>query len=123
MVPWGDVIVNAPKIANGAMKLWSTVARKSGTADSTGANMHTAAPADAQSLDVLKAQLAASEARISELHSQMLESTELIKALADQSALLIKRIEMNRIRVLWLSVVVVILMVMMTTILYITITG
>jgi len=37
------------------------------------------------------------------LHEQMLASSELIKALADQNAQLIHRIETNRVRVLWLS--------------------
>lgn len=28
MVPWGDVIENAPKVAQGAKKLWSSVGKK-----------------------------------------------------------------------------------------------
>jgi hypothetical protein len=43
------------------------------------------------------------EAAVSDLQSQMLESSELIKALADQNAQLIQRIEANRVRTLWLS--------------------
>jgi len=39
------------------------------------------------------------------LHSQMLASSELIKALAEQNAQLIQRIENNRVRLLWLSAV------------------
>ena len=37
------------------------------------------------------------------MHEQMLAPSELIKALADQNARLIRRIETNRVRVLWLS--------------------
>ena len=47
------------------------------------------------------------EAVFSDLHNQMLASSELIKALADQNAQLIKRIEVNRVRVLWLAAAIV----------------
>ena len=66
---------------------------------------------EAQSLATLQAQLAAAEAKLSELHEQMLVSSELIKALADQNTQLIKRIEVNRIRVLWLAGLMLVLTV------------
>ena len=28
MVPWGEVIKNAPKVADGAVKLWNSVSKK-----------------------------------------------------------------------------------------------
>ena len=43
------------------------------------------------------------------MHNQMLESSELIKALADQNAQLIKRVEINRVRVLWLAAATIVL--------------
>ena len=46
------------------------------------------------------------ETAITDLHAQMLASSELIKALADQNAQLIKRIEFNRVRWLWLAAAV-----------------
>ena len=46
------------------------------------------------------------EAAVADLHSQMLASSELIRELADQNAQLIQRIEINRVRVLWLGSVV-----------------
>jgi len=109
MVPWGDVISNAPKIADGAKKLWSTVAKKPAAADLPGANAQRALSPEAQSIATLQAQLAAAAAEVSDLHNQMLESSELIKALADQNTQLIKRVEVGRIRLLWLAGAVAVL--------------
>ena len=85
MVPWGDVISNAPKVAEGAKKLWKSVGKK---------------PPSTQ---------AAADAALAELHEQMLASSELIKALAEQNAQLVQRVEAHRIRVRWLSVATLVL--------------
>ena len=111
MVPWGDVIVNAPKIADGAVKLWSTVAKKQAATVSPATNTQPALSSEAQSIVILQAKLATAEAQISELHNQMLKSSELIKALAEQNTQLIKRVELNRVRVLWLVSIVAVLVV------------
>ena len=105
-VPWTDVISNAPKVADGAKKLWKTVGKK------TAAPGTAAATTETPTLATQAARIAALETRSAELHNQMLASSELINALAEQNAQLIKRIEANRVRVLWLSVVVVGLVVM-----------
>ena len=109
MVPWGDVINKAPEIADGAKKLWKAVAKKQPASELPTTSPQPALSPEAQSLVILQAQLAAAKAEISDLHNQMLESSELIKALADQNTQLIKRLEVNRIRVLWLAGAVVIL--------------
>lgn len=111
MVPWGDVISNAPKIADGAVKLWRSVVRKPPAAESPPSSTQPALTTEAQSLSLLRAQLNAAEAEISDLHNQMLESSDLIKSLAEQNTQLIKRIEVNRIRVQWLAWSMVILTV------------
>jgi hypothetical protein len=109
MVPWGDVISKAPEIADGAKKLWRTVARKPSVSEVPTVIPQPALSPEAQSLALLQTQLAAAEAELSDLHTQMLESSELIKALADQNAQMIKRLEVNRIRVLWLAGLVAVL--------------
>ena len=96
MVPWSEVISNAPKVAEGAKKLWTAVSRKSRTTESTAESTQPALSPEAQSIAMLQAQLA-------DLQHQMLASSELIKALADQNTQLIRRIEDNRIRSLWLA--------------------
>lgn len=109
MVPWGDVISNAPKVTDGAKKLWSAVAKKPPAAKLPTASAQPTLSPEAQSIALLQAQLAAAEAQVSDLHNQMLASSELIKALADQNTQLIKLFEVNRIRVLWLAGVMVVL--------------
>src|SRR5512143_1837572 len=111
LVPWSDVIRNAPKVAEGAKKLWDTVSRKQPALEASAASARPALSPEAQAIALLQAQLAAAEAEISDLHHQMLESTELINALAEQNTQLIRRVEVNRIRVLWLAGITVVLAV------------
>ncbi|MGA7178496.1 MAG: hypothetical protein WBX11_02765 [Thiobacillaceae bacterium] len=102
-VPWGDVISNAPMVADGAKKLWKAVAKRSPSAGMPHPGAQPAISSEAQAIAALQAQIAGIEAAASDLHNQMLASSELIKALADQNTQLIRRIEVNRIRVLWLA--------------------
>lgn len=102
-VPWTDVIKNAPKVADGAKKLWSTVSKKSPAQNTTGDRAEGAHANSAESIALLQARLKAMEIAVSELHNQMLASSELIKTLAEQNAQLIRRIEENRNRLVWLA--------------------
>lgn len=101
-VPWGEVVRNAPEIAENAKKLWGTVARKSPKQELEVRNVFTS---EDQELNWLKERLITIEATYSELHNQMLTTSELIKALADQNTQLIKSIELNRIRILRLAAI------------------
>ena len=109
LVPWSDVIRNAPKVAEGAKKLWHTVSRKPPALEVPAASAQPARSPEAQAIALLQTRLAAAEAAIADLHHQMLESTELIKALAEQNTQLVRRVEANRIRVVWLAGVTVVL--------------
>jgi hypothetical protein len=112
MVPWSDVISNAPKVADGAKKLWSTVAKKTGVAGESAPAEATATPQDlpaAELLALLQEQLARQEASLSDLHQQLLSSTALIQTLAEQNAQLVQRVEANRVRVRWLTLAVALL--------------
>lgn len=110
-VPWADVIANAPRIAEGARKLWGAVSRTPSTRGLDAENAGPSGSPDAQTGAILQARLAAMEMATAELHSQMLASSELIKTLADQNTELVKRIEANRIRLLWLAGVTVVVAV------------
>ena len=112
MVPWSDVISNAPKVADGAKKLWSTVAKKTGVAGESAQAEAPASPQDlpaAELLALLQEQLARQEASLSDLHQQLLSSTALIQTLAEQNAQLVQRVEANRVRVRWLTLAVALL--------------
>jgi hypothetical protein len=101
-VPWGEVVSNAPAIAEGAKKLWNKVGGKTPARVANAEPAAASTPGDADTLRLL-ARLDALEAKSNELHAQLLASTELIKALADQNTELIRRVETNRQRLLWLS--------------------
>jgi hypothetical protein len=110
-VPWSTVIGNAPVIADGARKLWKAVARKPEPPQSAAASEPVATDPDARAVEALRAQLAAVGSASSRLEEQMLASSELIKALAEQNTLLIERVEANRVRTLWLARAVAVLSV------------
>ena len=110
LLPWTDIIRNAPLVADGAKKLWSAVAKKSSTPEQAANENSQPAPSlEGLTLASLHMQLSALEAQVADLHTQMLASSELIKALAEQNAQLIKHVEANRIRVLWLTAATVVL--------------
>jgi hypothetical protein len=98
-VPWTDVIKNAPKVAEGARKLWNSVGKKpAATAD---AAVAVTANGDVAETAALRSRLSAMEASLADLQAQMVASSELIKALADQNAQLVAHVASNRRRWLW----------------------
>ena len=101
-VPWSDVIGNAPKLAEGAKNLWSKAAGTTPPPAAADTNPAPAATPDAEVIAALQARVKALEQSASELHGQMLASSEMVKALADQNALLVERIEAHRVRIRWL---------------------
>lgn len=107
LVPWTDVIKNAPKAADGAKKLWQSVRKKppSSAQDTTTRSL----PSDIQT--PLQTRMAALEQDLADLHAQMLESSALIQTLAEQNTQLVQRAEGMRVRVKVLGVVVVLLVV------------
>ena len=101
-VPWGQVIDAAPKVADGATRLWNSVTRRKaddsaedrivGAAVAVGAQAETAT-------SVLQGQVTSLQTAVDQLKDEMESASELIKALADQNAALIMKIELNRKRV------------------------
>ena len=91
-IPWGQVIDNAPKIAEGAGKLWNAVSKRGKATQKTPA---TAPGTEVSALpqDVRMSEL---EGQVAQLQEQMQASSELIQALANQNAQLILEIEQSR---------------------------
>ena len=102
-VPWTDVVRNAPKVADGAKKLWNAIGKQSPVMERDASTENPAALPEDQAIIKLQMHLATVEAATADLHEQMLASSELIKVLADQNTQLVQRIEANRVRVLWLT--------------------
>lgn len=104
-VPWGEVIRNAPKVAEGARTLWNKAA---GPAKPVPPGPAPAAP---PTLAQLQDRLQASEAALAEVQAQMQSATQLIKELADQNTQLVRVIETQRRQLRWLAGVAVLLIV------------
>ncbi len=97
-IPWGQVVDNAPKVADAAAKLWRAVINRrkqdsiqSGQSDAS-TDEH---PSDGNSME---ARVLALEDGVKCLQDQMQASSELIKALAEQNAKLVQRVEELRAR-------------------------
>ena len=103
-VPWTEVVNSAPKIADGARRLWNAVGKKSSPAGkSADADAAATLPAEAQTLAALESRIARVEGVGADLQQQMRASSELIKALADQNSRLIESVGNLRRRVIWLA--------------------
>jgi hypothetical protein len=102
-IPWTDVISTAPVVMDGAKKLWHSVGKKPVTVQLAPVTSP-ASPREAPAIAALQARIAALEAGAADLHGQMVASSELIKALAEQNTQLIRRIETSRVRLLWLAI-------------------
>ncbi len=100
-IPWGQVVDNAPKVADGAARLWKTVRRKNADAPTEASPQVDAHQTQA---DVLERRLAAMEAQVLSLEEQLGSSAELIKALAEQNTQLVRKIEQNSARLFRLAV-------------------
>ena len=101
-VPWAGVISTAPLVADGAKQLWKAVSRKPPVPEPVAERAHSPHTPGSDSMETLSARVESLETHVNNLHTQMLKSSELIKVLADQNALLINRIDATRLRVLWL---------------------
>jgi len=98
VVPWGEVISNAPKVAEGARKLWGSVAKKPAPPPESAGAANLQPLHDDGSSEALRARVTALETATAELHGQMLTSSELLGALAEQNAQLVKGIEAHGAR-------------------------
>lgn len=100
-VPWGQVIDAAPKVAEGATKLWGAVTRRrkndADLAPQAGAGATGGDVAD-DSLQRLRADVRVLQASVGDLREELLSATGLIKQLADQNTVLVQRVELHRRR-------------------------
>jgi uncharacterized coiled-coil protein SlyX len=106
-VPWGEVIRNAPKVAEGARALWKKAAGQAAPEANSQASASSAV--ETPTLAQLQTALQAQEAALADLQAQMRAATQLIRDLADQNAELVRAVETQRRRLRWLVVVLVVL--------------
>lgn len=104
LVPWGEVIRNAPKVAEGAKDLWGKVSgRPAAPPPPVDDKVQGQLQAEAHAIAKLRSELQATGTAVAELQAQMLAATELINDLADQNAQLVQGVETLRRRLLWLA--------------------
>jgi hypothetical protein len=102
-VPWTEVVKNAPKVAEGAKKLWGAVTRKPSAEASTKPGAVTVSSSEQLSNAALAERITELETAADNLQTQMIASSELIKALADQNTQLIRRMDALHKRTRWLA--------------------
>lgn len=112
-IPWREVIVNAPKVADEAKKLWTNL-NDPDAKNKPAARQAAKKPMyenDGYAVDPMTHKIASLEHSVADLHQQMVESSMLIKALADQNEQLVKHIEINRSRLKLMLIVLIVFMI------------
>ena len=108
-VPWSDVIRHAPKVAEGARKLWDRARGKPAAVEVVEVPTTPAVSAEQQALAALEARTAALQTAVLDLQSQMAESATLIKELADLNEQLIQRVQAQGRSLRWMSATLAVL--------------
>lgn len=103
-IPWGQVVENAPKVAEGAARLWRTVTNFRTSTVPAQQIDGSASVAVLSEAEILRSQIQELGGTVKNLQEQMQASSELIKALAEQNTQLVNRIELNRVRLLRVSI-------------------
>ncbi len=99
-IPWGQVLEAAPKVADAAVRLWNTITNKNKRDPSEDKELIASPDPGVSELQALTQRLNALEDRVNTLQDQIQDSTEIIKVLAQQNALLVQRVDLNRIRLI-----------------------
>lgn len=114
LIPWPEVIKAAPAIAKKASELLGGFNnRKSGgTASGPSGSPESAKQISTTALELkvvkLETRIGDIKREVDSLDEKMMESSQLIKELADQNAQLITRVDQNRKQIFWLGVAVVV---------------
>lgn len=96
LVPWADVVSNAPLVVEGARKLWKVVGKNKVPSTADSAEIEHEHTPDEQGIAAVKLRVSSLEAEVADLQREMVSSAELIKALADQNSQLIKAVGLQR---------------------------
>lgn len=120
IIPWGEVLESAPHIVKAAKHLFSAT-----KADARGfAETPDSSAGDGLSgVDKLDKRIRLLETRIVELSDEQKSSTELIKSLAEQNALIVEAVEVFRVRVKILLVACISLVVVLAGLVFWLMTG
>ena len=102
-IPWGTVIDAAPRIAEGAGRLWEAARNLRRTKPPGDEGPGTPGDAPASEAERLQGRVAELEATVLAMREQLQASAQVVKELADQNALLVQRIEVARQRLVLMA--------------------
>lgn len=108
VVPWIEVIRKAPEIADGARKFWHAV---SGKQEYHQPKAYDVPYSELDNVNDREARIQSLEMQLAKLQTQMVESSKLLKTLADQHEQLVANLEDSRRRVGRLSRMTMVLVV------------
>jgi hypothetical protein len=100
-IPWAQVVENAPKVAEAAGRLWDTVTRRNAE---TTEKLEAESQRPASEAELLKRRVDSLEEALKTLQDEMQASSQLIKQLAEQNTVLVQRIELNRLKLMRLTI-------------------
>ena len=109
-IPWGQVVESAPKIAQGAGRLWENVKNR-GAEPAAPTSTGTTEPTT--DLQLLQSRTQALESQVQALHDEMRSSALLVKQLAEQNEQLVERmqaLQQRQRRLVWLGGLAVLLL-------------
>jgi len=101
IIPWTDVIAAAPTVARTARGLWRSISKTGPAEGVEGTN----AAAAAANPPTMEEEVRSLRAELAETRAQLLASSEVLRALADQDEKLVAAIEVLRVRTRVLSIV------------------
>ncbi|MBC8007084.1 MAG: hypothetical protein H7X76_03450 [Prolixibacteraceae bacterium] len=107
-IPWREVVIAAPAIVDGAKRLWSSVSRTEKQTSPANVRSKEASSTQSDQPSAVGTRLLALEARTTEIAREAVTSAELVKSLAEQSAQLVRAVEILRLttrKLVWFSVV------------------
>jgi conjugal transfer/entry exclusion protein len=102
-IPWGQVVESAPKIAQGAGRLWDNVKNRGAEPADPTSTGTTELPTD---LQLLQSRTQALESQVHALRDEMRISAQLVKQLAEQNEQLVERmqaLQQRQRRLVWLG--------------------
>jgi len=105
IIPWTDVIAAAPTVARTARNLWRSIG-KTRPAETAGGTEDVRASGNPPTMEE---EIRALRAELAETRAQLLASSEVLRALADQDEKLVAAIEVLRVRTRVLAIVSVVL--------------
>ncbi len=106
-LPWGQVVDNAPKLAEGAARLMRAVAGLRKPAEAAADTASASPPEPPSEIETLQREVEVLRDTVAGLQEQMQVSSQLLKDLTEQNIQLIQRVELNRMRLWSVSVALI----------------